>query len=88
MSIFGRCEVVEDIRRMRRRRPDGPYDMSLPLLFPQDDVKYKKAVSLPAPEYILTLLEWTADIIAVSETDRDISDNYSLNLDRMSQFSP
>ena len=73
---------------MRRRRPDGPYDMSLPLLFPQDDVKYKKAVSLPAPEYILTLLEWTADIIAVSETDRDINDNYSLNLERMSQFSP
>jgi len=30
----------------------------------QDDVKHKKAVSLPAPEYILTLLEWTADIIA------------------------
>ena len=31
-------------------------------------------MSLPAPEYILTLLEWTADIIAV-RGDLDISDN-------------
>ena len=34
-------------------------------LCPQDDVKHKKPVVLPAPEYILTLLEWTADIISV-----------------------